>query len=384
MNDLQIRLLIARLLSGPPPPAIADDESTIARLLAYANAHGVVPLLWSALQSQADCNAWPRRWVDACRARHRTQAIVELANGVEVAQVLNRLARAGVDALLLKGTALAYACYDDPTHRSREDTDLIVRADQRDRARHALESMGYRRVQGPAGKLVGYQCALHRRAASGLSHTIDLHWRISDRQAFARLLAFDDLRASAVAVPALGEHAARLGDAHSLVVSLLHRAANNIFVAPGHGDRLIWLYDNRVLAERMSETARREFQDHAARSQAGALLLDGLEATASVFPSPRLEGLIHDLRSTSAGAQGRALLQAGRLRREWIELQSLPSLRDRISYLGARIVPDREYMHERFPHLAAQPVLRLHAARWLRALRTIAGADKGSDRARPA
>ena len=244
--------------------------SAVACFLDVGHDDGVLPLIDAELRSRTDGDAWPEEIRAACRERARIQAAYELAHRAELSRLLEAFAAAGIKSLLLKGTGLAYGLYPDAILRPRVDTDLLVAPDTGDEARRVLVAMGYRRVIGPAGRFVGYQVAMHRTGRNGVRHAIDLHWRISDLQSFAWLFSFDDLAAAAQPVPSLDARAWRLGNPHALLHCVLHRFGNNRFQEPGFGDRLIWLYDMKLLVERMSDAELEIFQrmvdDEAPRS----------------------------------------------------------------------------------------------------------------------
>jgi hypothetical protein len=68
----------------------------------------------------------------------------------ELARVLNALADAGIDPVLLKGAALANTVYDDPALRTMNDLDLLVRPGEIEAASAALTALSYRELYRPA------------------------------------------------------------------------------------------------------------------------------------------------------------------------------------------------------------------------------------------
>ena len=370
--------LLCALLRGESPawPADAGDEAAEA-FLREARYHGVTPLLdarfrksgsdphFGSLSGRVGWEAnWPEAILTACREDALVQAVNELARRNELVRVLAGLAEAGVAPLILKGTALAYSHYADPALRPRADTDLLVAPPDRDAALRILRELGYRRVTGPAGTYVGYQAEMTRIDAHGMACSVDLHWRISNAQSFAWLFTFDELAAASRPLDALGAHARRLCDAHALVVALLHRAGNNAFIDAGFGDRLIWLHDFRVLTDAMTDDELARVVRLVADKRIAAIAIDGLRRCGECLPSPRLDALISALERGAAPRSGADLLRAGRLRREWLELKAIPTLRARLAYLAGRALPDAQYMRERFPG-SSRALPLLHARRWL-------------------
>lgn len=371
--------LLCALLRGESPawPADAGDEAAEA-FLREARYHGVTPLLDARFRNPASDTrirpgggeragsetSWPEAIRRACREDALVQAVNELRRRTELVRVLDVLAAAGVAPLVLKGTALAYSHYADPALRPRADTDLLVAPPDRDAALRILRELGYRRVTGPAGTYVGYQAEMTRIDAHGMACSVDLHWRISNAQSFAWLFTFDELAAASRPLDALGPHARRLCDAHALVVALLHRAGNNAFVEPGFGDRLIWLHDFRVLADAMDDHALARFVGLAGEKRFAAIAIEGLRQCAGSMPSAHLHTLIASLERSPMATSGAGFLRAGRLRREWLELRAVPTMRARLACLAGRVLPDASYMRERFPDAQGRALPLLHVQRW--------------------
>jgi len=360
--------LLCALLRGEAPPWPADPPD-VEVFLREARYHGVMPLLDAQFRTSVPDPHVEDRWPDAVRHACRDDGLIrsmqELVYRTELVGVLAALAKAGIAPLILKGTALAYSHYPDPVLRPRADSDLLVAPSNRDSAMRVLSAMGYRRVSGPAGAHVGYQYEMTRVDPHGAAYSVDLHWRISNAQAFAWLFTFDELAAASVPVGALGPTARRLGDAHALLLALLHRAGNNVYVERDFGDRLIWLHDFRVLADAMSDDDLANFVRLACHRKVAAIAIEGLRRCADCLPSPRLAALIADLEKSPAAHSGADLLGAGRLRREWLELRAIPTMRARLAYLAGRAIPDAEYMRERFPDARGRALPILHAQRWL-------------------
>ena len=109
---------------------------------------------------------------------------------------------------------------------------------------------------GLSGDYVGYQFEMARPDLHGTTYTIDLHWRISNAQ-ILRVAVQVTTSSSPRRSPSM--HWTRTRDAssdvHALALALLHRAGNNLYVdgQPDFGDRLIWLYDFRVLVDAMTD-----------------------------------------------------------------------------------------------------------------------------------
>ena len=62
---------------------------------------------------------WPAAVIDRLRQQALGQGMWELRHKLVVVALIEALAQAGVSAILLKGTALAYDLYADPAERCR-------------------------------------------------------------------------------------------------------------------------------------------------------------------------------------------------------------------------------------------------------------------------
>jgi len=138
----------------------------------------------------------------------------------ELEGILDRLAEQGIEAMLLKGAAMAVRYYPTPATRPLGDLDLLVRHRDAARAAAALTHAGW--VAGretPVGELVkhAHGVALRRGAAS-----LDLHWnalwakRTSD--------ADDQFWEAAEPVDFRGRRALALAPSDELVHACMHGA----------------------------------------------------------------------------------------------------------------------------------------------------------------
>src|SRR5215510_12731343 len=113
----------------------------------------------------------------------RAAVALDAAREAELRSVIAALA--DVKPVLIKGAALAYTHYGRSELRPREDTDLLISDDDKERVTAALENLGYERTTEVDGELVTGQFHFQRRDACGVRHPLDVHWRISNVRAFA-------------------------------------------------------------------------------------------------------------------------------------------------------------------------------------------------------
>ena len=221
-------------------PDWSDFEWLIAR--AVAAMHGVSPLLSRALHWQG-----PAGWVDFLEEQRahtssRHARIDELLLGID------RLTREqGVAAMALKGAALHSLGLYAGGERPMADVDLLVRAQDAERAAQLIESLGFRESHTNWKERV-FTPVDDRAAASLGEHAdnnikIELHERICE--GLPRQMAdVSDLLFPPRPQPGLNAYPSRA----ALMIHLLLHAAGAMVI---QSLRLIQLHDVALLAARM-------------------------------------------------------------------------------------------------------------------------------------
>jgi hypothetical protein len=296
---------------------------------------------------------------DALDARTRAAAAGEGLRHTELTRILRELRRVGVRVIVFKGAALAYTHYPEAYLRPRCDTDLLVQRDDRHRAVDALAALGYYRLNSVGREAVHTQWTLRRRTVSQL-HIIDLHWKLSNRPLFASMLTFDELEASAVAIPALGEGALTPAPVHALLLACIHRASHD------DSDRLIWLYDIKLIVDGLSSGEWEEFRRLAIRKQVAGLCARSLELTASRFgglPAAQISSI-----GTMASAHEPSLDYLGggisSLRSLLLDVKASKGLAAKTRLIASHLFPDADYMRRahRVTSDAALPAIYVRRA----------------------
>jgi hypothetical protein len=226
----------------------ADDESASRAVRAVALHQHVEALLAYRLHETGWSGPWPPEVQQRLQSRLRLDTVREAVIERELVAVFEALARAGIPAILMKGSALAYTVYPQPALRRRGDTDLMIRRADLDTAASVLAEAGYRRENMLHGEHVSHQAQFRKIDRHGVRHELDVHWKISNRPFFADLLTWDELAAAAVPVPALGAHARAMGLAHALTMACVHPVAHH---GDRYPDRFLWIYDVHLLAGAM-------------------------------------------------------------------------------------------------------------------------------------
>jgi hypothetical protein len=145
----------------------------------WAVAQNVGPYLFQRLQAAGSLAILRAEEHATLQTAYYQAVAANIVQRRELGDVLGALVHAGVEAVLLKGTALAYTVYDNPTSRLKGDIDAWVHYEQLAGAVAALEGIGYQprektdRPLALVSLVGGEQQMISRSAGSGL---IELQW----------------------------------------------------------------------------------------------------------------------------------------------------------------------------------------------------------------
>jgi Uncharacterised nucleotidyltransferase len=150
------------------------DWSELTEMLA---ARRLLPLLGERITKLAGERA-PTSFVEATRRSIQAGAEVDRLLELVSIQLIDTLEHTGIPSLLLKGPALGRALYGKPGRRPSADIDVLVRAEDLNRAVDVAEHLGYRDPEPPrpgARLPLLHRRLVHRRP--GLP-VLELHWRV--------------------------------------------------------------------------------------------------------------------------------------------------------------------------------------------------------------
>lgn len=303
--------------------------------------------LTGLLASGVSAGGWPateEQYVDVLEAHVRaTFEVLELEN--LLLAVVDQLATAGVDARVLKGSAVAHLDYPQPHERVFGDVDLLVQGRDFDRAVEALVGHGYqRRFPQPRRGFDsrfskgtsfvspdGFELDLHRTFVMGpFGLLVDLDQVWAEQETFTiggRTLAAlsPDVRfLHACFHAALGDAVPRLVPQRDVVQLLLGGAL-----------------DMAVVRDLMST-----WRAQAVVARAVALAWETLAVADVVALSAWAQ------RYTPSTQERRYLkvytdVRGSYAAKELAALSALPRARDRVAFLHALVLPERQYLDGR-------------------------------------
>ena len=356
---------LAATLRGDAGAWPFDGSADSGALWKRVQFHGIAGLLAEKLASLSD---WPEDLRAHVREEARMQAFWEESHRAMLVSLLDGLAQRGVSTLLMKGSALAYALYAEPSTRRRGDSDLLVAKADLAVTRAVLTELCFTRREDPHGLF--FQETWLVDTGIGLVHALDLHWQPSDSPALQKVLPAEEFFALARPLPRLSPHAAMPGLMQTFLQGSLNQAwhsCKGYFVGDERvvaGGRLIWAWDNRLLADAFSNSDWRDLADLAVERGVAPLCLAAvdlaLEVGGPVAPN--------DVRAQLASAQSDTDLvghirESNRIRAFFTDFAAIPSLRDKSRFVLGHALPNTRHLHGKYPQSTAWPTPLLHLRR---------------------
>jgi hypothetical protein len=277
--------------------------------------HGMLPLIY--------------RWsgIRALRQLALRAAALETLQAETLREVLAALPGS---PLVTKGSVLAYSIYESPDLRPRSDVDLLIDERDLEAVRAAFHSIGFDESVSVLRQHMFYRVDQNR-----VMQTYDVHLDITNNATTAGVLRYEELMARAMRVAALGATAPSHED--SLLYACVHRVVHH-----RDADRLIWLYDIRLLYDVVDRAA---FWKRAAEREVVTICRHSVSQAYEWFG-----GDAGELPPPVDDEPSRVFLGRNRTRAALLagDLASLRSWRDRLRVLSTLAFPPIEYMQQAF------------------------------------
>lgn len=206
-------------------------------LLALAQLTRTLPLVARALHRAQLSDAVPTALAGPWREELRFHAVRTLVQAQAIARTLSLLAAEGYRPIALKGLALAFRHYPDPSLRPLRDLDLLMTAREAPAAQQFLASHPhYRRRPGAGhyGVEHSHQLPEIEHVESGL--VIELHHRINAKGWAGEEALLTMLRGDCQPVPLLGEQIMVPSPEANLLHLIEHATLHHLF---GNGPLLL-------------------------------------------------------------------------------------------------------------------------------------------------
>lgn len=357
--------LRAVLGGGQLPLWPAGWQDNHSALCARVTFHAIAALLAPAI-GRAD--TWPEEVRHEIRKAAALTSFWESSHREAIAALLAGFAQAGIAAVVTKGTALAYSAYPEPAMRRRGDSDILVLGADRDSARAVLAACGF--VRGPAP--LPLQEDWHITGNAGISHTVDVHWRINASAAISALLERGTCFGETIALPRLAPAARGMGVCGNIILTAINRHSHGTMgYTVGHerwfdSDRLVWAVDLALLTRSLDAAGWAQLAQQAQLTGTASIVLAGLQfagRTIGIAIPPECAASLaasageRDVASYFATSSGPARMR--------MDLAASPGLAAKARLLRRVVLPDAAFLAERFPDAKGWPAPLLHLRRWL-------------------
>ena len=291
----------------------------------------------------------PEALAEGLRSRLIWREMWEVQHCRLLSQVLAELDRAGLQPLLMKGTALAYSHYGNPAVRARVDSDILICEGGRRRAAKALGWIGCATSLIPGDTGISEQIFM-LNDLSGKSHDFDLHWRLNNAAVIAQLFDHRDLFDRSLAVPELGPHARRLSDLDALLYACVHRRFHLLADArPGQPplEKYIWLLDIKHLYEGLTVSEKSDFVALSVGNGIAGICAEALRSCRDFLRLDVNHGTLTTLDAQETG-EIEKYLNASYLQKHLMNLRHQTGLSGKMRYLLEVLFPHPDFLRERF------------------------------------
>lgn len=156
------------------PRDIAQTPDDWASLVHFAEAHQLAPLAYECLCRGRYEVPQATRWgLEALWLRHRAW---HRERTVALVEILRELERLSIEALVLKGAALAWMIYPSPSLRPMSDLDLLVTPASAPAAQAALGRLGFQ-AEKPVRRVRKkiHHLPVASRSSGGLPINVEIH-----------------------------------------------------------------------------------------------------------------------------------------------------------------------------------------------------------------
>lgn len=225
------------------------------------------------------------------------------------------------------------------------DPDLLIDESLTSTVDEQLIESGYQRTNSIGGNIVMPQKSYSKELTRGVVSVVDVHTELFNRPALQGSLSYQDLFDTAQH----GVHPSGIipRTAHLLLHAILHLLAHHFY-----SRLLIWLYDIKLLLDKLDESECRAIVSVCRKHKITAVVLEAIDASSQVFPHDRHD-LVAELRDMTAsqdlphftGGLENTDNQSSILLQDW---KYLREGRQRRAWLRQHLAPPPGYMRQKY------------------------------------
>lgn len=360
MADLT--LLLARIISGAPVDSRDVAALDVDAFLAAAAEHDIVPLVADRLLRVP---VLPSGLAGRLREQATAAAVVDLVREAEMRRFFDHVGNAGVNALLVKGSHLAYTHYERPDLRARVDTDVLIAREAVPAVHRLLTAvLGYQASDHVSNDLTAPQRAYTKHLPLA-SHTFDVHWQLSSPRVFASMPSVEKLLERSLPLARLGAAVRVPSSVDALLIACVHRVAHHLDAC-----ELKWLYDIHLLAGRLDRDEWDRFVKLATGCAVGGVCHRSLTLAAELCDTPLPEDIragAHLAAAAHVEPSASYLTPEPMLRRVIADARTL-SWVDRVRLMREHLFPATAYMRQVYAPSSRLPLPVLYVRRIVRSM----------------
>lgn len=369
-DELAAARLVADYWLRHADPANMPQAAAWLPIAQAAVRQSIGPLLFVAVQKWRQQHVIPSEVVDLLRGSYMRVLRSNTLRFAAAGEILAAFQKAGIDAILLKGCALAPTLYGDLALRVISDIDLLVDISQRDAASEVLEQLGYELRYDMhdgdfADEQMGEKSYLRRGAQRSF---VDLHWRLLNIPGYSRQLATDRFFANARSVTVANQPSKVLGPELQLLHCSLHYYLHH------QGEGLKWTFDVALLLAREAGTinwpALAAFCKETSTATPVTIMIEHVADIWQVVSPPAAIAAGFAPNRKQLRWQIALTLLRSPLRHPFLSLRS-GQLRNGLAYARKVFFPPSEYLQQRYGAAPGASMLPFYALRLGRGMRQL-------------
>lgn len=345
------------LLCNPMHNA-ALDKFDHQKTYKEAISHGVTGLIHEKISTYSN-NSFPQEFTKALGQYHNNYKILNNFIDAEATKVLKQLKKEQIEVVVLKGFALAYQVYSEPSLRPKTDIDIIIRPQDSDKIKQILQSLGYTNPRGWEPKAIINQFSYKKTLGKGISVFFDIHLKISNSKTIENILNYDELLASADTNTIDGLNL--INKPYALTHAVFHLLGHK---ASGDMVKLIWYYDIHLLITAINQNEKNELITLIRNTGLANLMTHILTLTEQYFPSNALTSLLDNLKDLPFNNTFNYLLgSTSGAKGLWLTIKATKGLRGKINIIQETAFPPAAEIYIKYGKQTKWPLGLLYIRR---------------------